>query len=146
MAFGLINAVAILGSAALLATALDVANDASLGVTDRAPATVQLLYVVSGHLWGVAALFFGLWLIPMGWLALRSQWFPRVLGWLLIAGGVCYALSPFVTYLFESGDVMGQLLTIPATVAELWIMGYLVLFGLRDHAPARLTTARSATP
>lgn len=55
--FGTVNAVAILGGAALLATALEVADDASLTVRGGAAATVQLLYVASGHLWGVAALF-----------------------------------------------------------------------------------------
>ena len=43
-AFGLVNAVAILGSAAMLATALDVSQDASLTVGGGAAATVQLLY------------------------------------------------------------------------------------------------------
>lgn len=31
-----------------------------------------MLYVGSEHFWGVGALFFGLWLIPMGWLVLRG--------------------------------------------------------------------------
>ena len=78
--FGMVNAVAILGSAAALATALDVADEKSLAVSGSAAATVQLLYVFSGHLWGVGGLFFGLWLIPMGWLVVRSGWLPRVAG------------------------------------------------------------------
>ena len=40
-------------------------------------ATVQLLYLVGSNLWGVGALFFGLWLIPMGSCVLRSGWMPR---------------------------------------------------------------------
>jgi hypothetical protein len=40
-AFGMVNAVAIMGSAALLATALEVADDASLAVSGRAAATVH---------------------------------------------------------------------------------------------------------
>jgi hypothetical protein len=132
--FGMVNAVAILGSAALLATALEVAGDASLTVSGSAAATVQLLYVASGHLWGVTALFFGLWLIPMGWLVIRSRWLPRLLGLTLIVGGVCYLLSAFVTYLFPGGDVIAQLLTVPATLGEVWIMGYLIIVGVRDHA------------
>lgn len=133
--FGMAGAVAIMGSAALLATALEVAGDASLAVSGGAAATVQLLYVVSGHLWGVAALFFGLWLIPMGWLVLRSRWAPRLLGLTLIVGGVCYLLSAFVTYLFPGGDLLAQLLTVPATIGEVWIMGYLIIVGVRDHTP-----------
>jgi len=132
--FGMVNAVAILGSAALLATALDVSGDTSLAVSGGTAATVQLLYVISGHLWGVGGLFFGLWLIPMGWLALQSRWLPRPLGQLLMLGGAGYVLSTFVSYVFANADVIAGLLIVPATIGELWIVGYLILFGLRDGA------------
>jgi hypothetical protein len=130
-AFGLINAVVILGSGAMLATALDVAGKASL---TEATATVQLLYIVSGNLWGVGAIFFGLWLIPMGSLVLRSGWMPRALGWVLIAGGVGYVLSAFVAPLLPAAGSVANLMTLPATVGELWIVGYLILFGVRERA------------
>ena len=133
-AFGLINAVMILGSAAMLASAFDVAGDPSLAAAGDATATVQLLYVVSGHIWGVAAIFFGLWLIPMGWLVIRSGWLPRLLGWILIGGGVGYLLSAFVTYLIPKGDSVTVLMTIPATVGELWIVGYLIFIGVRGRS------------
>jgi hypothetical protein len=134
--FGMVNAVAILGSAAVLATALDVADDRALAVSGGAAATVQLLYVISGHLWGVAGLFFGLWLIPMGWLVVRSRWLPRSLGQVLMAGGVGYVLSTFVTYVFANADLVAGLLTVPATIGELWIVGYLILFGVREQRSA----------
>jgi hypothetical protein len=144
--FGMVNAVAILGSAAVLATALDVADDSSLAVPGGAAATVQLLYVVSGHLWGVGGLFFGLWLIPMGWLVVRSGWLPRVLGQLLMVGGLGYVLSTFVTYVFANADLAAGLLTVPATIGELWIVGYLSVFGVREHPRPDQETARiSAT-
>ena len=143
-AFGMVNAVAILGSAALLATALDVAGDSSLAVTGGAAATVQLLYVVSGHLWGVAGVFFGLWLIPMGWLVVRSRWLPQALGWILVAGGVGYLVSAFVSYAFPNANLVTQLLTIPATIGEVWIMGYLIIVGIRDHARPDRDSARVA--
>ena len=133
--FGMVNAVAILASAAVLATALDVADDRSLAGPGGAAATVQLLYVISGHLWGVAGLFFGLWLIPMGWLAARSRWLPRSLGQLLMVGGAGYVLSTFLGYALPDADLAAGLLTIPATVGELWIVGYLVLFGVRGAEP-----------
>jgi hypothetical protein len=135
-AFGLVNAAAILTSAALLATSLDAATDASLTIASDQAATVQLLYVASAHLWGVGALFFGLWLLPMGWLVLRSRWLPRAVGWTLIAGGVGYILSAFVAYLLPSADLVSQLLTVPSIVGELWITGYLIIIGIRHHTPA----------
>jgi hypothetical protein len=132
-AFGLVNAVAIMVSAAILATALEVSDDASLAAPGAAAATVQLLYVVSDQLWGVAGTFFGLWLIPMGWLVLRSRWLPRLLGWLLIVGGAGYVISAFVRYLADGADVVADVLTIPATIGELWIIGYLIIIGVREH-------------
>lgn len=144
-AFGMINAVAILGSAALLATALDVSDDKSLAVSGGAAATVQLLYVISGHLWGVSGLFFGLWLVPMGWLVVRSRWLPRSLGQLLMIGGTGYVLSTFVSYVFTNADLVVGLLVVPATIAELWIVGYLVFFGVRDHARPSDDSIRAAT-
>jgi Domain of unknown function (DUF4386) len=135
-AFGMVNAVAIMGSAALLGTALDVAHDASLAPTGGAAATVQLLYVARGHLWGVAAVFFGLWLIPMGRLVMRSRWLPQTLGWILIAAGIGYVLSAFVAYLFANGALVAQLLTVPSIIGEVWIMLYLLIVGVHHHGPA----------
>jgi Domain of unknown function (DUF4386) len=145
-AFGLVNAVAILTSAALLATALDAATNASLSIAGDRASTVQLLYVVSGHVWGVAALFFGLWLLPMGWLVLRSRWMPQALGWTLIAGGLGYTLSAFFTYLVPSADLVSQLLTVPSIVGEVWITGYLIIFGIRRHTPAHDPVTVFVTP
>ncbi|HET9138771.1 DUF4386 domain-containing protein [Actinophytocola sp.] len=110
-AFGLVNAVAILSSAAMLAT-------------------VQLLYLLSANLGEVGALLFGLWLIPMGWCVLRSGWMPRALGWVLIAGGAAYLLSAFVRYLLPGAQGVADALTLPATVGEVWMVGYLLGRGL----------------
>ena len=130
-AFGMVNAVAILTSAALLATALDVSQDASLTVSGGAAATVQLLYVASGHLWLVGGIFFGLWLVPMGWLARRSGWMPGVLGWILMVGGVGYVVNALLSYVLPDAGVAVDLLVVPATIGELWMVGYLCLVGIR---------------
>jgi hypothetical protein len=142
-AFGLVNAVAILINAALLATAAELALDP---IGDAA-ATVQLLYLVSGHLWGVGALFFGLWLIPMGWCVLRSGWMPRALGWILVGGGIGYVLSAFIRYLAPDASVVADALVLPATVGEFWMVGYLLVRGVRRHALHEAPpTARTPTP
>ncbi|MFN0147017.1 MAG: DUF4386 domain-containing protein [Dehalococcoidia bacterium] len=131
-AFGMVNAIAIMSSGALLATALDAAQDTSLAAPGGAAATVQLLYVTSDNLWGVAAMFFGLWLIPMGWLAIRSGWLPRALGWVLIVGGIAYLASAFVRYVFADADSVAELLTVPSIIGELWIMAHLVILGSKS--------------
>lgn len=125
--FGLMNSFAVLGSAAFLASALDVASS-SLG---DASGNAQLMYLVSNNLWGVANLAFGLWLIPMGWCVLRSGWMPRPLGWILIAGGVGYVLSAFLGPLAPGAETLTVLLALPATVGEFWMIGYLLVRGVR---------------
>ncbi|MEV4712331.1 DUF4386 domain-containing protein [Micromonospora sp. NPDC049374] len=141
-AFGIVNAVAILGSAAMLGTALGVATDGAGGAAD----TVQLLYLVSENLWAVGGLFFGLWLMPMGWCVLRSGWLPRVLGWILVTGGVGYVLMTFVRYLAPGAGIAADLLVVPATVGELWILGYLVIFGVRKRALTETPRTTPTTP
>jgi Domain of unknown function (DUF4386) len=131
--FGAINAVAIMVSAALLGTALDVAGGA-LDDPESAAETVQLLYLMSGNVWGVAGIFFGLWLIPMGWLARRSGWMPATLGWILIIGGVGYILGAFVAYGLPSARAAADALAFPAAIGELWMVGYLLIIGVRRTA------------
>jgi hypothetical protein len=124
-AFGLINAVAVLVGVAFTATALDsaLAGDA---------ASAQLLYVLSGAMWGVGALFFGLWLIPMGYIVYTARVMPSLLGLILMAGGGTYLLSAFVMYLFPDAPaaVNGALTTLPS-IGEFWIIGYLLTVGIR---------------
>jgi hypothetical protein len=130
-AFGMVNAAAILVSAAALATALEVSQDPSLTQSGGAASTVQLLYAVSVNLWIVGGIFFGLWLIPMGWLARQSGWMPNLLGWILMIGGLGYVANAFLTYLIPNPGPAVGLLTIPATIGELWMVGYLCLRGIR---------------
>ncbi|HEX6356090.1 DUF4386 domain-containing protein [Actinophytocola sp.] len=129
-AFGMVNAVAGLVSAAMLGTAIQVSVDP---VGDAA-ATVQVLYLGSFNMWGVGALFFGLWLIPMGWCVLRSGWMPRVLGWILVVGGAGYVLSAFIRYLAPDAQVVAEALAYPASVGEFWMVGYLLFRGVRRRA------------
>jgi hypothetical protein len=132
-AFGLVNAVIILIAAVFSATALDVALAHAASPGDRA-ATAQLLYELSDAAWNLGGLFFGLWLIPMGWLAWRSGYMPRLLGWVLVAGGVGYIVSTYVVYLAPSLAGSSYALTVPASVGEFWMVGYLLWKGVGPGA------------
>jgi hypothetical protein len=123
-AFGLANAIMILGSAALLGTAVEMA---AAGQAD----TVQLLFLMSDNLWGAGGIFFGLWLIPMGTCVLRSGLLPRPLGWVLLAGGAGYVLGTFLRYLAPGMTTAADLVVIPATIGEFWVIAYLLIKGVR---------------
>ena len=139
MVFGMANAAAIMASATFMGTALAVTADPSLGGLDG-PATTQLMYVMSENAWAVGNVFFGLWLIPMGWAVLRSGFAPRGLGWLLIAGSVGYVASAVVGFtLTDAPSALVGGLSLPATVGEFWMIAYLLIWGVRRSANAEVT-------
>lgn len=130
--FGMANAVLILGSAGLLVAALAVSGDQSLAPANDAASTVNLLFALSAIAWNVGGIFFGLWLIPMGWFAISTRRFPRVLGILLIVGGIGYILGSVVGAAVPTApDALVNALPLPATVGELWMVGYLLVRGIR---------------
>ncbi len=139
-AFGLVNATAVMVSAALLGTAVEIAQN-PLG---DAAVHVQTLYLASENLWAVGNVFFGLWLIPMGTCVLRSRWMPRPLGWILMAGGASYVLSAFLGFLLPATQLVNELLVMPATLGELWMIGYLLIRGVRRVDSADAPAAVSA--
>lgn len=60
----------------------------------------QVMQYLSFHAQGImiVSLFWGLWLLPMGYLVFRSGYIPRVLGILLIVTGVGYLID-FATFI-----------------------------------------------
>ena len=134
--FGLVNSVAIMASGAFMATANAVASDPSLAPGGDAAGAVGLLYELSANSWGMGNLFFGLWLIPMGWVAIKAARFPRALGWILVAGGGGYLLSGLLAYgLTDAPSWLVDGLAFPATIGEFWMIGYLLIKGIRPASP-----------
>lgn len=133
-AFGMVNAAAILVATAFSVTALVVAGDAALAPSGDQAATVQLLYELSGAVWDVAGLFFGLWLIPMGYVVINSRVMPAALGWVLMIGGVGYVILTYLTLVVPDTAAAIDVLVMPATVGEFWMIGYLLIFGVRTQA------------
>ncbi|GIF96558.1 DUF4386 domain-containing protein [Catellatospora citrea] len=139
--FGLVNSVTILVGTMFTATALDIALRADTASAGQA----LLLYELNGTAFTLGALFFGLWLMPMGWLAIRSGFMPRPLGWILQAGGVGYVLSLIVTVTMPDATGAVSALVVPATIGEFWMVGYLLVKGVSDRAgqamPAQVAAA-----
>ncbi len=130
---------AVTGAVALPeAGALWLATDGSapsgLGPQGTAALVLTLLHLrISGAL--VAGVFFGLWLLPMGYLAQRSGLFPRALGIALMVGCFSYLVDLVETLLFpDFGHMLSPFVLLPAIVAELWMVGYLLTKGIRRGA------------
>ena len=141
--FGLMNAAAIMASGAFMATAVAVAGDPSIVGGADAAGTAGTLAHLSEASWGMGNLFFGLWLIPMGWAAVTTRRFPVVLGWLLIAGGAGYLLSGLVGYGIQGAPAwLVESLALPATAGEFWMIGYLLVKGIRPRAAQPAASAQ----
>ncbi|WP_062130928.1 DUF4386 domain-containing protein [Demequina aestuarii] len=141
-AFGLMNSAAIMASGAFMIAATAIAGDPSIVAGADAAGTVGALGALSTATWGMGTVFFGLWLIPMGWAALTTRRFPVTLGWLLIVGGSGYLISGLVGYGFAgSPEWLVTALGLPATAAEFWMIGYLLVAGIRPRAHATVAAA-----
>lgn len=130
--WGIVNSVAIMISAISMASAIDIANS-TIHSQEEQVLLVKLLSNLIEHSWGVGSLFFGLWLIPMGYIVTSSKCMPLWLGRILIVGGFGYILSVFINY-FGIDSTYSDVLVIPATIGEFWMIGYLLIFGIRETA------------
>jgi Domain of unknown function (DUF4386) len=115
---------------ALLA-ATDPAFPAAFGAED--PAALVMVFL-DLHQYGylIAQVFFGLWLLPLGYLLVRSGYVPRVLGVLVMVASLGY-LADLVAILlspsFESS--LSTFVLAPAVVGELSLILWLLVKGVR---------------
>jgi len=79
----------------------------------------------------IASIFFGLWLVPLGYLAYMSGWFPKALGIALVVGGACYLIDMLAAFLLpEVGKAVHGYITIPSAIAEISMVVYLLVLGV----------------
>lgn len=70
--------------------------------------------------------------MPLGYLAYRSGWFPKALGVLLVAGGACYLVDLLAAFLApDLARSIHPVIVIPCTLAEFWMIGYLLVIGAK---------------
>ena len=128
--WGMVNAVIIMISAIAMAVAIKTAL--SDQPVEGKLLLIDLLTNLINSSWSIGGLFFGLWLMPLGYIITSSKRMPVWLGRTLIIGGVGYLLSTFLKYYGITGSWVSAL-TLPATIAEFWMIGYLLFFGIRPE-------------
>ena len=112
-------------------------------------ALVMLMLDIQHYGTLAAQVFFGLWLAPLGYLAYRSGMFPKALGVVLIAAAVSYLVDVLAAFLVP--DLARQthlyLVIVPA-VAEVWMVLYLLVKGVRSPGAAEQASfaTRGAVP
>lgn len=132
-AWGLVNSGAIMISAMAMGGAINAASSAH-GLNERLM-MIEVFNQFIRNAWGVGSLFFGLWLIPMGYIVASSGRMPVWLGRVLVLGGIGYLANTFIKYMGVD-HAWVDMLVIPATIGEFWMVAYLLIFGIRTSGPA----------
>lgn len=78
----------------------------------------------------VSEIFWGLWLLPFGYLVFKSGFLPKVLGILLMLGCFSYLVTFFGQTLFPRYDIP-RFVMWPASFGEIGICLWLVVIGAR---------------
>ncbi|THV58345.1 DUF4386 domain-containing protein [Flagellimonas alvinocaridis] len=127
--WGMVNALAIMISAISIASALGVANSDISTMGDKI-LLIQVFQNIISNAWGIGGLFFGLWLFPMGYIVIKSKRMPVWLGRVIVLGGIGYLISTVIRYAGIDFS-FNRFLILPATIGEFWMIGYLLIFGIR---------------
>jgi hypothetical protein len=145
VAAGIISTSAVLTFVALQLATTDT-YAAALGDAG-ADALVLLLLQIEHYGILAAQVFFALWLTPLGYLAHRSRLFPKALGVVLVAATVSYLADVVVAFLLPglAGRLHGFFGVVPA-VAEIWMVLYLLVVGVRSPRGALPSPVVAAAP
>ena len=118
---------------------LRVATDSSYAAafgTAGSNALVLLLLDIQHYGTLIAQVFFGLWLVPLGYLAYKSGLFPKALGVVLVVGTVCYLVDLLAAFLVpDFGQQIHAFVVIVPAIAEIWMVLYLLVVGVRTVKP-----------
>ncbi len=109
---------------------------------------VGLLVDVYAHGFLIAQVFFGLWLLPMGYLAYISGMFPRVLGVVLMVACAGYLIDVIALFLVPTvGEAVSGIVVLPAVVGAVRMVLYLLIRGVRPpDRPADPLSAEVSPP
>ena len=99
--------------------------------SEQLNARVMLLLDASHNKIVLSEIFWGLWLLPLGYLVFKSGFLPRILGIALMMGCFSYLISFFGETLFPSYTIASFVMW-PASFGEIGICLWLLIMGVRE--------------
>lgn len=84
----------------------------------------------------ISVIFWGLWLLPLGWLAYKFSLFPKVIGVVLLIAGFGYFIDSFIKITFPDFTQLSSILGI-MTFGELIFIIWLVIVGVKRKTNAQ---------
>ena len=120
--------------------ALHMSDAAYTGAFGGQGSDALVLLMLDLHHYGylMTQVFFGLWLLPMGYLVYRSGMIPRVIGIMLAVGCFGYLVDTFARFTVpDLGAALSPYVVTPAAVAEVSMMLWLLIKGVKVPQPDR---------
>lgn len=95
----------------------------------------MLLIRMHGQTIGINQTFWGLWLLPFGWLVVRSRFLPHWLGYWLLLDGIAWVILGITWYFApDHTDALFRYFQ-PVFLAELAAMLWLLIMGAKEQPP-----------
>lgn len=96
----------------------------------------------------VSKIFWGLWLLPFGYLVFKSGFLPRILGALLMAGCLSYLVDFTGRMLFAgyAETAIARFIMLPATIGEIGTCLWLLIAGTGRRARTMAAHAAQTQP
>jgi hypothetical protein len=95
------------------------------------------LYIYKYGFLGIAQLFFGAWLFPLGYLVFKSGFLPKIVGLLLMASCITWTTTSLLYLLYVPGYTAITKISFPlGFIAEFGLTLWLLIMGAKDQKPA----------
>ena len=91
--------------------------------TNQLQALVPVFLDLHEYGMSIAGIFWGLWLFPMGYLVFKSNYIPKIIGVLLIIGGMGYLIDFVTFFVFPNfGVVFSEYAFLGEVLMVFWLM------------------------
>ncbi|SHI57444.1 DUF4386 domain-containing protein [Aquimarina spongiae] len=97
---------------------------------------LQLLELYNQRMY-ISIIFWGLWLLPLGWLAYKFDWFPKLIGIFLFIAGFGYLINSLLKLIFPDFDQLNLILEL-MTFGELIFILWFVIRGVKKQAHSNI--------
>lgn len=98
---------------------------------DQLHALTLFFLKMQNHGYFIAQVFFGLWLLPLGYAGLKSGYLPRLLSTLVMAACFGHLIGFLQFYLFPAYEIIAAPGMVIATLAEFSLCLWLLVKGVR---------------
>ncbi len=111
---------------------------------DAAQTDAQIMLALTSYsnTISLAGLFWGLWLLPFGYLVFKSGFLPKILGLFLIAGCFGYVIDLLGSTLwpaYYAASGIAHFISMPSAIGEIGIAFWLLIIGVK-HTPINQAT------